>query len=511
MNFKKTRFKGFSLAEVMVTAGIVAVLAVGLMKIIDMQTKAQKKAESDLELTQIVNEMHQVLLNGDACKNTMNPISSVISPAAVGSIINRANHQIYITGNVYRGIKILSIATTTPALSAWPITTGSYAYGELNLLLKFERMSTNGYGAKIVSKSIPIKVEVDSLGKVSKCYSATENAVDTSKIQACQDIGGIFNSSTDLCDLPNYPASIDQNHSVSTKYLEDWKSDFISSGPYVLKAGDTMTGNLGIGSKIRLLTTGQISAQGSIVTTSSVAAANSITSGTNVCVGTRCRDFSLQSCSVGQVVIKINEDGTVICGSVTCPANRFYTGMDSSGSAICKPFPTQTCSANTYVSNVSADGSVTCTPLPVNTAVGPCLSTQKLIGITSLGTAICSIDIDTDTTVQKIDCGTGKYLRGFTSSGSAICVSLPTTTSVNCSTVVPSSQPPCTPSTPAPTSTSSCVYYTYTNGSCTSSATSGSSCAYIKTTNIISVSMSKTYTSTTTSSSSSTSVSATCP
>lgn len=475
----KKKHSGFSLAEVMVASGLVAVLAVAIMKIVDMQTRAQKKAETDLEITQIVNELHQNLLNEDACRNTLSPLSSILSSPSVPSIRSRSNTVLFSTGSTYRGIKFVSIKVMSPVLSA-AVPPSSLRYGELKLQIAIERVAKRIVGVKNILKEIPLKVETNGAGKVQRCYSATENAVDTSKSQSCADIGGIFNAASDLCDLSSYPTSIDQNHSVSTQYLEDWKTSIL--GPaFVLKAGDTMTGNLNLGTALSLGIDG------------TVLASSDIKTNTRFCVGAKCRDFSAWGCSVGSVVSKINTDGTVVCSNVSCPPNRFYTGVDSSGNAICKPFPTKTCSANTYLSNVAADGTITCTPLPPNTAVGPCSGTDKLRGITAGGAAICAADVDT--TVQKYDCGSGRYLQGFNSAGSAICGTLPTPapapvpvpvptplpTLVDCSVVVPPSQPPCA----IPNKYlqgSSCTYSTYSYGSCTGGRPPSVTCTYNKTT-----------------------------
>lgn len=380
-----THESGFSLAEIMVAAGLVAGLALTIMRISANQAKVQKKAEQDLQITSIVSSVQQALLNEDSCKNTLAAIT-IANGTSIPSIKNRNGGILFQKNTSYQGINVESI-------SIKDVVIGANKFGELNLSLQLQKVSSQTYGAGKLTRTIPLKVELDSTNKVKRCYSATENAIDTAKSESCRSIGGIYNFVIDRCDMANFPAASSKNIGVSTAYLKDWSSSSELADLYVNTTGDTMTGALTVNATIN--------------------ASQAIKAGTQLCVGTRCRDFSAKSCTPGQLVKTVNADGSLVCQGVSCPNTKYFEGLDSAGNPICRALPTKTCPTDYYVSEIKTDGSVTCSP--VSKPAVSCSSGQYIQSISSSGIPTC-ISV---TSVQNVNCPAGQAVGAITNGISA--------------------------------------------------------------------------------------------
>lgn len=414
---------GFSLVELMVASGLVGLLAVATMKISDINMKSLKRSEASLETQSIVVAITNNLLNGESCVNTLSPVGGLSNGKNVTEIRNRVNRAIFNTTDSYgtRALKIKSMKVRDLDITPSTIPAGQKGYGELNLLVRLERLSSQiSVSSKIVEKKIPLKVEVDSSKRVLRCYAATENAVDTAKAAACNNIGGVFDSATDECDLADYPQPDSSNIAVSTKYLQDHQVEL--DDKYVDITGDTMTGQLNVNSTVK---------------------ANQF------CVGTRCRDFKAQNCSPGQMVEKIRADGTLVCKGIKCVATKYFEGFDTSGNPICKSLPTGSCSTNQYIKKINVDGTVECANVPYHWGVG-CSPGQYIQKISSDGTPTCkaitgllgniqcpadefiyrhqdgtfSCRSPSDKNVYGKSCPDGKVLQGFNENGGRICVQM---------------------------------------------------------------------------------------
>lgn len=376
---------GFTLVEVLIAAALLGGLALVIMNISREQTKAQKQTETNFEVNTIYSSIAQTLLNADACFNTLNPAGSILAEKALTRIVDRNNTTLFLTDNTYGNNKVKLVSITVKSMTFNPVptaTTKGYGNGNLSIVLQRIGVAANPN----ITRNVPLTVEVDNGYVVTKCYSATENAIDTAKINACQNINGVYDAATDSCNLSAFPGSVDDKTAVSTNYLQNFMATTLNAA-YVRKSGDVMTGSL--------------------------------TSPT-YCIGTNCRTtFALQNCGVGRVVSKINSDGSAICSNVTCPdPTTFFVGVDATGAPICKPFPTNTCSTSQYVSKVNTDGSVVCSDLPPNAAT-TCSAGQVIQSIAANGVPTCVTYHPQN--LSNSNCGAGLAVTGFNADGTAKC------------------------------------------------------------------------------------------
>lgn len=394
-NTKLWNRSGFTLVEVLIAAALLGGLALVIMNINKQQTKSQKQAETNFEVNTIYSTISQTMLNASACLNTLSPVGNISIIKPVPEIKDRNNLGLFIVGNIYANkVKLISMTVKNMTFNPTPTaTTKGYGNGNIEIVLERIGLISNAN----ITRIIPISVEVNNGFVVSKCYSATENAVDTSKILACQNISGVYDSATDSCNLATFPATNNDQTAVSTNYLQNFMSSTLDSA-YVKKTGDLMTGNL--------------TAPGH-------------------CIGANCRTtFATQDCGVGKVVSKINSNGSAVCSNVTCPdATTFFVGVDAAGSPICKPFPTNTCSTSQYVSKVNTDGSVVCSDLPPNAAT-TCAAGQVIQSIAANGTPSC-VDFH-PRNLSNANCIAGQAVSGFNPDGSAKCTPITTIANQTC-------------------------------------------------------------------------------
>lgn len=280
--------KGFSLIEILVAFGLMGTLSVAFLNMTQSQSIMQKKAETDLELNSIVNTISQNLLIQEACNQSLGVGSVIVNNLSLDNIKNRSGSVIFDKVQNYGGnlIKLNSIKVAQLNLGS---STSSGKYGDFKLNIEFERISKIVRGAKKIIKSFPISVKLDSTNKLINCYSAAEGAVDTSIVEGCASMGGVFNNLTKSCTFGGYDPSGDSDDiAISQASLNDFFDEKIKSF-FVKIAGDTMTGSLNV--------------------------LKSISSDDKICVQKRCRDFKAQSCATGLVVAGINADGSLSCVS----------------------------------------------------------------------------------------------------------------------------------------------------------------------------------------------------
>ncbi len=258
MTNKLKNNKGFTLVEVLIVAGLLAGLSLVLMNINKQQAVSQKKAETSIEMTSVHSAIVANLLNSESCTKTLAP-SGDIRSATLTEIRNRRDEVIYNTTDIYNNlIKIESMDIEGVSILPAVIPAGTKGYGELSIRFTYEKTAKILPGtAKTLSYVLPLRVEVDETYKVTRCYASTENAVDTAKNESCIALNGVFNLTTQKCNLKDYAAlePIAKNTAVSNDYLNDYKTNFLDPR-YVNVTGDTMIGPLAIASADLTLTNG---------------------------------------------------------------------------------------------------------------------------------------------------------------------------------------------------------------------------------------------------------------
>jgi prepilin-type N-terminal cleavage/methylation domain-containing protein len=225
MPLKRFKDKGFSLAEVMVVSGILAGLALVVMRINEISFTSTKRVEVSSEIVTTMNAIGQYLLDGDACENTFtNSPVDLSSNTSIDSIRNRSNNPVFQVGQVYgnNSIQIESISIRNIALSAVDPVTNEKS-GEIDVVFRFASTSQM-VSTREVDRAIRLHVRTNSSNLVVKCYGQTASAVGTALQESCQAIDGTFDLGSSRCILPDFRLPILDTpfRAISESYMRDF-------------------------------------------------------------------------------------------------------------------------------------------------------------------------------------------------------------------------------------------------------------------------------------------------
>ena len=354
---------GFSLAELLVDTGLLAVISLGVMQLMKNQNEVLQTAETKSEELELYNQVRIAMIKKENCQATLNGVAlgsefDEIVDGGSGNILFQVGRK-YGT-NTIELEKLELIEKDIPA---------GGGLGTAILKLSIKRLKKK-QGANQISRDILLQVKASSANLVEECFSDESNTILTAKIESCESLNGIFDPVNEKCNL-NCDPDVSDSSAVSSSCLEN-KEINVYDEKYVNTSGDTMTGSLTV--------------QDTMTSTNTISG-NKLESSTNVCVGSNCRDFSKQSCRPGMFVKTIKGDGTLDCASISCPPNKYFEGFDSDGNQICKSLPTETCPVGEYVKEISQDGTVVCDKVPVITSL-ECPNGTFMTGIMN-GQPIC--------------------------------------------------------------------------------------------------------------------------
>jgi hypothetical protein len=393
---------GFSLAEVMIVSGLLAGLSLVVMQIMKNQQSTLNYAESRSEELEVYNRIRTILLQREACENTL---AGVALGSSISAIKQANGSDAFVVNNVY-GNRALRLTGLTLLNQGVPAGGGT---GNAIIRIVSERLKPEMRPPP--PRDILLQVTTNGAGVVQQCYADTEGTILTSKEEMCIALDGVYNATLNQCDLAAYPAGDAVYRAVSTNFLSAAlaeldaaiRGDFDSE--FLRLSGGTLTGPLIVNSPLTV--------------NNQITATDNISSSAGFCIGGNCRTtFANQTCSPGSVVTSLNSDGTLVCQALSCPANQFFAGLTSAGSPVCRPFPTNTCPTNQYVSEVRENGTVVCQQVPYHWAVN-CGTGTVVQSVSSSGTPTC-----VPAAPRNVSCPSGQAVSGFNSSGTPICSAL---------------------------------------------------------------------------------------
>jgi prepilin-type N-terminal cleavage/methylation domain-containing protein len=240
----KLNQKGFTLAEIVVAAGLLGIVSLGVMRLVDNMNKSQKTFETKSEIVLVTNSIAQSLTNEEACKNTFSGIN-LVTDSSVASIQNSTGASIFDVGSVYgnRSVRLTSLDIDNVSLA----NDGSSKSGTFELLIGLEKLNSQNQGGLAITKRVTISVITDLSDDFVGCFNSAAGATKNS----CENIGGTFDSASQNCDLVPYPgiASIPtdpsaQREAISQKYIDDLINDL--DARYIFKGNDDLSLSLPI-------------------------------------------------------------------------------------------------------------------------------------------------------------------------------------------------------------------------------------------------------------------------
>lgn len=408
--------KGFSLVEVMIALGVLAVASVGVMKISTNTAKVQKRAETFQNVLSIEQRINLAVLNPDSCANSLGSNGANISLNKDIQIRNPNNDLIYeanpnnsIMNNTIsiNHIRIVDLDLTGATFTNPSPPNNTLRTGQAFIEVNYSK-SSNTLDVKeqeYTKKVGPINLVVDEASRnLVECRSPVNQAVEAAIGRICQQLGGVYNANTLMCESNN--AALDANPSPQPANPADRLAPGLLDNRYVSRQGDNVVGPLPLtvssaGGLITeagapLVANGSVTANGNVVANGTLLANQGLNmpAGRTICIGSQCLDFN-----------------------ATCPNNMYQEGFEPNGSPRCKILPSSECGPGQYIVSVN-NGVVECGVIP-EAAQGVCPENTVLMGYRADGTKDCR---DTGSVVGK-NCEDDETLNGFDINGDPICTS----------------------------------------------------------------------------------------
>lgn len=175
---------GFSLVQLMITAGLVGGLALVLIQLVSYQNQASKKAFVDQEVFEIINRVQTTLLDSEACKKSLTSLGNLSSPTAITTLKDKNDSSINLST---QNVQVISISPKQPV----NIVANS---GTITLSIALQRKLTYGQLSNI-NKEVTVSVVTDSGNVITNCYGTLDNAISSAVNNACTSLGGVMSGS----------------------------------------------------------------------------------------------------------------------------------------------------------------------------------------------------------------------------------------------------------------------------------------------------------------------------
>lgn len=217
---------GLSMVEALVALGMMAMGAVALMRMTEFQHKNARSVESKMEVNTLHNAIHMIILNSNACSNTLGQMPHLDALGDdVGTSIDAiktksSSVDAYEKGqeisNLIKIEDILLFADPDSPFSSIGncvdtngVPQTDCKEGSVILELTYKKLSKMAQGGLLIKKRININVQTDSSGGIIRCFSAAENTIDTARQIFCQqDLKGTFDiNGNPGCTVPIDPTT----------------------------------------------------------------------------------------------------------------------------------------------------------------------------------------------------------------------------------------------------------------------------------------------------------------
>lgn len=188
---------GFSITEVLVAAGMLGVVSLGLMQMTGQQGKSQKKMRIDFNVTTLLYDLSAINKNQDACENTLSTIAAsgdlTSLPRNITLKDQRDNNLLVVGQEIGNGtggavtVERIRVTGSTPAI----VTGGSSQAYNLIITADFTKNGVTD-DSREFSKSITVGfIDNDGDGVVDFSAGDSCNVENLSKSVICESLGGV--------------------------------------------------------------------------------------------------------------------------------------------------------------------------------------------------------------------------------------------------------------------------------------------------------------------------------
>ena len=160
--------RGVSLISVLVAMALLGVLLLGIISAMSLMNKSERGFRQGSEITLLVEEVHTLLRDREACKKTLLNLDPDPGPTNVPAIKNSANDNIFLPGQAYGAGKVITLDTIT--VGNYEANTSIPTEGNAELHLNFSK--TGSLGPNTSKRKIRIFARLDgTTGQIIYCQA----------------------------------------------------------------------------------------------------------------------------------------------------------------------------------------------------------------------------------------------------------------------------------------------------------------------------------------------------
>lgn len=201
--------RGFSLVEVLMVMGATSLVALAMMRMMQVQSRSTVYYEERNEEIQVLNRLNQFLRDGERCQSTMAQIfmtetlpGSSSSPVQVTSFRDQngrvypLNRDLVTDSKTERPLtqdRIESIEIHNPFdVGINPSGGFQIDRGEIRLDIFFARNEQSLGPSQGIRKPLFLDVITTDTGRIDKCFSDEDAAIKSAYEMICDDMGGEY-------------------------------------------------------------------------------------------------------------------------------------------------------------------------------------------------------------------------------------------------------------------------------------------------------------------------------
>lgn len=177
--------KGFGLINVVVAAGILGVVALGVSKLGFMGAKIKKDTKNSFDIAESVGRIQKIFLDHESCSATVSPAD----PLAVGETKNLNSIKANIAGAEEDKFVVNQPLYPGSSITVTNIEITRESQSMANVRIRFQKSDNdNSYGVKEIERVFAVEVLYEATNNLDKCFSQFDNVVETSMAMMCEEV-----------------------------------------------------------------------------------------------------------------------------------------------------------------------------------------------------------------------------------------------------------------------------------------------------------------------------------
>lgn len=194
--------------QVIVGAGLLGGLAVGFMKVNEMQSRSVGQFGARTEANETFRRLTTLLADSEIC--TQSVIQNTIGEDDFKVYNPEGTDYLMQTGDV-----INNVIEITNMRTEEYVTPNSYpGWGHINFHIEMNRLGAAGQRERPINRKTTLRVRYDSDGEVISCHGLDETIVITAMSEMCDLLGGDYNESPERCTLEINCEALDDSSSA---------------------------------------------------------------------------------------------------------------------------------------------------------------------------------------------------------------------------------------------------------------------------------------------------------